>query len=311
MADDPSSKNDVLKVKIDSSKSSKDVEKEIAAVASAIGEAKTVAGKAILKEQAKPLSADKEKIPISINEKNNTKSNSSKDAPKIKQASSSIMESDDKSLETDTEKQEIILSRHGKDLKPINPTNDAKKSDISSISSEKIKVSVKPVKKADIEKTKSIDIERLGDMSKTLPKNKVITKTPIKTAKPYPVIEEVVRKDEKPKKTTKPNKGKQADNKELLVSEEKNLKNKPAPREQSPKSKQDEDKPQKGTTRNKPAKHTPHVTRLYDTKTYHIPLSVDRHNRKSAMPRSVQISIVLFAIIVMATAVVISSGFNL
>jgi hypothetical protein len=46
-------------------------------------------------------------------------------------------------------------------------------------------------------------------------------------------------------------------------------------------------------------KRTPHAVRIYDTRTYHIPISVDRHHRKAMMPLWAQITIVLIGVAAM------------
>jgi len=84
----------------------------------------------------------------------------------------------------------------------------------------------------------------------------------------------------------------------------------PKPYDVMRKSTKSESKPKSSSASSEPKhvsvhKRTPHVARIYDTNTYHLPLSVDYHHRKAMMPVWGQVATLIAAIVAVVVSVVL------
>ncbi len=296
----------VLKVQTDSSKSAKDLEAEIAAAASAISGMETVDGETMVKEVKKKTRSASKKIPKKATKskaKTNKAPAKSDSKPKATVKITTKTTASPVKKKTATKKPRTIKVMATSDVKPRShksvkktakqatvemPTNEAPSA---------VKVTVKP-KTPIAENSEAIPVTTLNHKGKTLkpigdvtklqkaetktasspkigvarpvakPKSKPkavtnsvrITKKPISTKKPYEVVKATIDdKQEAPETDSKP----VEEVRQPVV--EKAAKHK---------------------------KHTPHVARIFDTQTYHIPITVDHHHRRAALPLWGQISAV-------------------
>ena len=266
------SKSDVLEVK-SSSMSPADLEAEIAAAASSIGGAKTVNSSVELEiEEQLPdrkLPAKKKPAP--------------KKAP-VKTAKKTTPKKASAKKPTKKTSKSMTDVRPGTPKKKTVTKAKVKSASTSTPSAVKVKIEPKSAvaKRGRAEKPKTLnhhakDLKPIGDAKKlkAAAKPKVV-KAP--KAKPVAVTSKVKVK-KKPISTPKPYKVVKAKSAGKIATK---AATKAAPKKAA------QPKPQP-----KPTKHTPHVARIFDTQTYHIPITVDHHHRKAAFPQWATFAIIM------------------
>ena len=354
-------KKDVLKVQ-SSKLSPKDLEAEIASVASAIGEADTVGG--VLKANTKPRAkrkpsvkkkpAAKAKTKTATKTKNKTTTKPKKTPQDIKKsapkpeakpekaevAEPSVTPKPEATIKVAIEESPIAPKKKPKnhsgkvvvtsDVRPRNHSSVKKKAKRATINvtdenaPSAVKVKVEPkdivVKKppvsAPVTKTKTEPAVILNHRGKdVLPlSGKSGSEEQSKPAK-VPEPAKVRPSSDEPKAitgsvrvTSRPQEVPKQD--EPVTSEPAKPIHSPKPYDVMRKSTKSESKPKSSSASSEPKhvsvhKRTPHVARIYDTNTYHLPLSVDYHHRKAMMPVWGQVATLIAAIVAVVVSVVL------
>ena len=263
-------KQEVLKV-TDSSMSPEDLEAEIAASASAISGYETVAGKTI-------------ETPDKPKPKKKTTKKPEKTAKKSTPKKKTLAKTTTKPKKPTQKKGKVMATSDVKPApKPIKkpPTVAKIVSDDSESKPSAVKITIKtssstPAKPSSSQNTKN---QILNHQGRTLQPIGSSTQATTPTAKPREsktgVATPVAIKSEV-----------QLSKKPQVVASDKPYAVLKAATEVSEST---EHQPHRaGTGAGHRHSDAPHVARIYDTKTYHIPLSVDHHHRKAMMPRWAQ-----------------------
>lgn len=309
----------VLNVKSDASKSAKDLEAEIAAAAHAISELETVDGETVSKPRAKKTRKSTAKKTKSSKTKkpatkktSSTKKASSKKTPPKKSASKKTTtkktvpeKAPTKTAATPAAKKPTPKKTAkprkptsvvpNQDVRPAQPKPKVVKKAVVTSSSDgapsAVKVTVKPksankpLEKKVEEATAPQIMNHQGKTLKPISTNtdSVNASKPEIPAKPAKAVTSKVKVKE-PIHTPKPY--------EVIKTEDTETKHRPQTDESV------EEPQQKEAPTTTPARHkrTPHVARVYDTQTYHLPLSVDHHHRRAQFPRWAQALLLLIGL---------------
>lgn len=298
---------------MDSSRSAKDIEAEIAAAASAIGGVKTEKSMDQPKEEAKSaLTVAAERKRGTAEE--DTSKQEVKPAPVIEVPKKTVKTSANKPKKS---KRKTATKKITKKVTAKKPAKETVDEQPVKLQSGAVKVNIFPksvVAKTDGKSGRSTSLNRhgkkltpIGDVRKlkkaekdAIPKHKPLS--------PDAIAVKVIPKKKKPIKA----KVNQKPYKVIKKAPPSELVQKPEPQETVVKVKPVEPQPAPAPVpeihKPQPVKRTPHAARLYDTRTYHMPLSVDHHHRRAIMPIWGRILVVMIGLVA-ASFTALMSGF--
>ncbi len=323
MATTDSKSEKVLEVSTDANKSAADLEAEIAAAASAISSLETVGGETVKKEVTRKKRTKKATTKSTSTKKTSKKSTAKKSGTSSEKKTTATKKAPAKKQAAKKSPSKSKSKPSMTDVMPVKPEKTPKVIKKAEVQSEEssgpsaVKVTVQPKpatrESGDDEPKetptvilshKGRSLTPLSDVSKPEPTRKSGAKKPepakqdvIKPLFDEPESVEEVPTKEAPKAVTS----------SVRVSKQPIHTEKPygvitGPAKE-PSAVAHASAPSRVANKTElhrhKDKHTPHVARIYDTRTYHIPISVDHHHRRAILPLWGQIVVLLIGLVAM------------